>query len=938
MPAALSHLRELFEAAIALPPHERAQFLARACGDDHALRAEVEALLACDTVAGDPVAASIAAAAANFATQTPWVGRRVGNYRIVRELGSGGMGSVYLAERADSEYESRVAIKLIRGFPSADALERLRRERQVLAGLVHPNIARLLDGGSTEEGQPYLVMEYIEGLPLGTWIEQRQPSLPLRLRVFLELCRAVHHAHQNLIVHRDLKPGNVMVRANNSPALLDFGIAKLTAPDADGTRPTELRAFTEDYASPEQIEGGPVTTASDVYALGLILYELLCGKRYRTGGRSASWRQMRPGRVARAATQPWLRRDAAQVDGDLEHVVRRALADEPEQRYASAAALANDIGRYFAGRPVEAGPDRLGYRMGKFVRRHRVGVAAASLGVVCVVGAALWLAVERNRAVRAERRALVEANTANQVTDFLLRLFKAAGPDNARGKELSARELLDGGRESLGDSLRDEPQVRARLLAALGEIYTDIGQPRRSVEMLEQAVELLRKPGADPLRLAFALNELCRAHTAATEYDAALAACREGLALRITHLRPDHPDLGHSYLSLGVVEQDLNHFDAAGADYRSALRIFSDAGPEYAEDVASAHHNLGFLAAHSEDHAGARREYQIALDAKRALYGELHPKTLNSLVGVANAEGDLGDFAAARRDLEKALALRIQVHGADSILVARSHNDLAGALQDLGDYAAAETHYRATLEIYARIVPADSLDVASTDNNLATLYEDRGDYAAALPLYRRSLEIRALKLKPPHLSLARAEHNLARCLFDSGDANAARALIDSSLATRRAIAAESLERFDSELLLATWQLENGERESAQRAVSNLIAPQGRGNYKRRARWYTLQARIAAAGATWDDARRLQQQALDALRETLAADHPLCARAMLRVAQYAHAQRDDSEARRLLETAQPILTQALSADAPDLRDAAKLAAMLKTVTASPANGG
>src|SRR5579883_2913685 len=278
-----------------------------------------------------------AAAAAQFDATAPWLGRRIGNYRIVGELGQGGMGSVYLAERADREYQARVAIKLIRGFPTQAALERLRRERQVLAGLVHPNIARLLDGGTTPEGQPYLVMEYVEGRPLMQWWAERRPPLALRLRLFQQLCLAVHHAHQNLIVHRDLKPGNVLVRADDTPVLLDFGIAKLIAPEADGERATELRAFTPDYASPEQVSGGPVTTASDVYALGLILYELLCGKPYKSGGRTTSWRASRPARVAEAADAPWLRAEAAAIGGDLEHVVRRALAEEPARRYSSAA-------------------------------------------------------------------------------------------------------------------------------------------------------------------------------------------------------------------------------------------------------------------------------------------------------------------------------------------------------------------------------------------------------------------------------------------------------------------------------------------------------------------------------------------------------------------------------------------------------------------------
>ena len=928
MSTTAERLRDLFDAAIALPPAKRAEFLDRSCRHDALLRAEVERLLASETTQDDEaLSARAAAAATEFVASAPWIGRRVGSYRILRELGSGGMGSVYLAERADAEYESRVAIKLIRGFPSADALERLRHERQVLAGLVHPNIARLLDGGTTTEGQPFLVIEYVEGLALLDWAAARQPTLKRRLDVFLQLCRAVHYAHQNLIVHRDLKPGNVIVRDDDTPVLLDFGIAKLTAPDASGSRPTELRAFTEDYASPEQIEGGAVTTASDVYALGLVLYELLCGKRYRSGGRSESWRQARPGRVAHAASELWLKREAGQVGGDLEHIVRRALAPEPAERYASAAAFAADVERYFSGQALEAGPDRIGYRLGKFVSRHRAPVAAACAGVVLILGAALWLGIERHRALRAERRAAIEAQTANKTTDFLLQLFQAVDPANAQGKELSARELLDGGREMLArQALADQPQVRARLLSALGQIYISIGQPQRATELSEEAVQLLRRPDGDPLRLAYALNELCRAQTMASDYAKALPHCREGLSIRSVRLAPDHVDIGHSLMALGVVEQEVGHYDVARENYTRALAIFSAAGPEHADDVAAVHHNLGFLAGHRQDWATARREYQIAYDSKRALLGDSHPNTLVSLSGLAAAEGELGDRAAQLAHLETDLALSLKVHGADSVPAARMHNDIAGALQDAGDYAAAEMHYRAALDSYARLTAADSIEIAQSTNNLATLYEDRGDLAAAQPLFRRSLAIRSAKFTPPHPSIARAQNNLARCLLESGDAAAAQPLLDAALAARRALFPDSGERFDSELL--ALEIAHARGQDVRTAVEALTPPAGRAGYKRRARWFALRARSAADAQDFNAARRLQQQALDALREVAGAKHPLYAQGAARLAAYAHAAGDDAAARAALTPALAVLRANLVATADDRVAAEALAATLR----------
>lgn len=942
MPSLL-RLRELFDAAVALAPEQRHAFVLQSCGADESLRAQLEALLACDaggaivTQADDPLAASIAAtAASHFDSTAPWIGQRVGNYRILHELGRGGMGSVYLAERDDREYESRVAIKLILGFPSPAALERLRRERQVLAGLVHPHIARLLDGGTTPEGQPYLVIEYVDGLPLARWWAERRPPLALRLRLFQQLCQAVHHAHQNLIVHRDLKPANVMVRADDTPALLDFGIAKLTAADASAERVTELRAFTVDYASPEQLSGAPVTTASDIYGLGLILYELLCGKPYKSGGHTASWRESRPARVARQAEMAWVRDDAARMDGDLDHLVRKALAEEPERRYSSAAAMAAEIERYLAGLPLEAGPDRLGYRFGKFVRRHRVGVAAAALALAGMLGLSAWLAVERARAFRAERLAQREARTANQVTEFLLGLFKDVDPENARGRDISARELLDKGSERLAGTLGDEPAVRSRLLGALGTIYTSLGRPARSVELINEALSLARASGADPRHLAQILNELCRAYYDESEYAKARASCEESLSLREASLPAGDPDVGHGHDLLGLVDQGQGNFAAAERHYRQALAIFAAAGAEHREDVASTSHNLAFLSAQRGDYAAARGQYAQALETKRALYGDAHPLTLNSLNGLAQSEQALGDLESARGHFEQVLALRVKVQGAQSVPTGHAHNDLAAVLQDLGDYASAEQHYRIALELYEKLEPADSMDRASTANNLATLYEDRGDYADAQSLFERSLDVRKAKFSATHPSLARAQHNLARCLIENGNAVGARPLLDAALATRRALPAQHAERYDSELLEAEWQLAGGHADVALAELNALAPPAGRGNYRRRARHGDALARASAALGDVSAARAAEQRAFEALREELPPDHPLCAQAAARLARYLYAAKDEEPARSRLQSALPVLRRALVAGAPDLIEAENLAARL--VVAAGTNTG
>lgn len=923
-----TRLQELFDAAVALAPEARARFLDDECATDAELRAELEGLLAADAQAHDPLAASVAQGTAeHFDDAAPWLGRRIGNYRILRELGRGGMGSVFLAERADAEYESRVAIKLIRGFPTPAALERLRRERQLLAGLVHPHIARLLDGGTTDEGQPYLVMEHVDGMLLAQWLDANRPTLAQRLRLFQQLCAAVHFAHQNLIVHSDLKPANVMVRSDGTPALLDFGIARLNAPDARGERVTELRAFTPEYASPEQLRGVAVTTASDVYALGLILYELLCGKVYKSGGSAESWRLARPGRIVRGAKQDWLRADAPRIDGDLEHVVRRALDEDPARRYPSAAALADDIERYFDGRVLAAGPDRIGYRIAKFVRRHRLGVGIAALALAAIVIAASWLAVERTRALRAEAQARTEAHTANEVTDFLVGLFQDADPQRTRGNDVSAHELLDQARARLDAAPIAQTQVQARLLTTLGEIYISIGQPQRSTDLLGRAIALLRAPGSDPLRLARALNEDCRAWSGASDFAKALPACREAMALRAARLSSNDADLGHSHNALGVAEQGAGDFAAAERNYDAALAIFSAAGVAYRGEVASTLHNLGFLAFHRGDYAKARDLYTQSLAGKRAVYGNDDPRTLNTLDNLAQAEEELGDLAAAERNLSEALTLQVKVLGAESIAVARAHNDLASVQQDRGEYAAAEANYRAALQLDARLGPADSMSWAVTANNLATLEEDRGDFAAALPLFRESLRIRQAHHKSPSASVARVQNNLARCELELGNLAAARPFIDATLATRRALKLDPAQLLDSQLLDAQWLVRSGRLHEAAAALHALAPPDGRGNYGRRARYAIVQAELAAAQRDWTAALAAQRRALDALRGELGEKHPAYARLAAQAASYAHAANDDAAARSLLQPALPIIEASLVKHSAQRREAEKLAALL-----------
>ncbi|HWT15539.1 MAG TPA: serine/threonine-protein kinase, partial [Patescibacteria group bacterium] len=468
-------LEDLFNQAVSMPATERGAWLA-ALDLDPALRAELQALLDADA---EPQALTDRFdGALNSGNVIGHAGVRIGPWRLLREIGAGGAGIVWLAERADTQYEQQVAIKINRAIASGDAAAQLRHERQILASLDHPVIARLLDGGETDDGHPYLVMEYVRGEPLTTACRERGLDLRHRARLMARIAHGVHYAHQRLVIHRDIKPGNLLLREDGRPVLLDFGIAKLFAPGeryAQATQPW----FTPAYASPEQKRNQPISTATDVYALGLVLCELLSGHEPKIADDGSV---VAPSERADAPLKPRLR-------GDLDAIVARACAPEPQRRYASAEAFAEDIERWLRGRPIKARPDTTLYRIGKFVRRHPLGVTLGSIAVLLILGTTAWLQVERDRAWRAESKAREEAAAAAAVTDFLVDLFREAEPGAGKSRTLTPVELIDRARGGLAGREEVAKATRARINGVLGQIYSYLGEPERATETLRNAIE-----------------------------------------------------------------------------------------------------------------------------------------------------------------------------------------------------------------------------------------------------------------------------------------------------------------------------------------------------------------------------------------------------------------------------------------------------------------
>lgn len=484
--ASWARTEELFDRLVDRPQEEWAAALESEC-DDPEVRREVLALLKADREVArlDAVVEGAFAAARHLMSEdSP---DRLGPWRLVREIGRGGMGTVHLAEREDDAYRGRVAVKLLRWTRSPEASARFSAERRILSGLSHPHIARLLDGGESETGRPYLVMEYVEGRTLDDFCDERGLTVPERIRLFREICSAVQYAHGRLVVHRDLKPGNVLVDVQGVPRLLDFGIAKLLEDDESAQTRTGTRLMSPPYASPEQIRGERIGTATDVYSLGVVLYELLTGRHPHPVG-DLSAREVEdailqrdpppPSEVirARGAGGTTTRRSAVHWR-DLDTIILKAMAKEPDRRYPSAEALSDDLGRLLEGRPVRARPDTRRYRLARFVRRHRTPVTAGAAAVISLLIFATGSAVQARELQRERNAAQAARAEAEAVQSFLVDIFEATDPNEVQGLDVTASQILDAAEGRARDELADRPAIQSAVMTALGRARMRLGEP-----------------------------------------------------------------------------------------------------------------------------------------------------------------------------------------------------------------------------------------------------------------------------------------------------------------------------------------------------------------------------------------------------------------------------------------------------------------------------
>jgi len=879
------------------PENERGATLATVCGDDAEFRSELEEMLANDMGSEERLREAIGGAVAHVVEgqRNRFIGTMLGAYRITGVLGHGGMGTVYLAKRADRQYEQKAAIKLVEQMAVHPQLRtRLRAERQILANLDHPDIARLIDGGETAEGVPYLVIEYIDGKPIDEYSDLHTLGVRERLQLLERVCAAVDYAHRNLIVHRDLKPGNILVTADGHPKLLDFGIAKLLHPDpaTQTVAVTRMqdRLLTPEHAAPEQVLGRTITIAADVYTLGVLLYQLLCGRSpyalhdstalgleraiciedpprpsslFR-GGRAGALVEaggFNPAGVAakRGVTAEKLRR---QLSGDIDEIILKAMRKEPRDRYETAAQLADDIRRHLRGEPVLARQGSNRYRAAKFVRRNAMSMSLVATIFLALTTFTIMTWVQKVQLGEQIKIAEEQRSTAQQVSAFLVDIFGAADPFVAQGREMTADELLERGAANIQKNLNEQYEVRAQMLESIGFAFQRQNKFKKAVPLLEQALTIRRQTEDPPgERVATSLFNLAEALQGDGNHASAEGYYRQALTLTREVYGERHQRVALVMVSMARLEQAQGHTDQTERLLTDAIEIYVERlGPDHKE-VGIAYADLASIMLWKDDLVRAERYEREALRILQARVSRTDPD-------YANALGALGLILVKRGSLEEAEKLLTESLDLHRIVFGTDHPRLAGVLDSLGmlydkrsDYEKAIAKAGEALKIIRNAYGERHYLTGYYLHSLANLEFKAGKTAPALSNVRTAIDIYRESLRADHAYLASSEHLLGEILLARGDARGAVAPLRHAITVNTNTYGET-----------SWRTARSQS--------------------------TLGVALAQLGQ-FDDAEILLVDSHRVLRRELGAKDPLTRLAHDRITAFLHARGRDSDAARLL---------------------------------------
>ncbi len=803
----------LFFEAVELPESERAAFLVRACGDDADLRRRVIEMLDGDAGSGQLLDRDLSDVAGPVMADAamPVPGGRFGPYRITRLVGEGGMGVVYEAARDD--LGTTAAVKVLRdAWVSPERRDRFAAEQRTLAQLNHPHIARLYDAGAFADGAPWIVMEFVDGVPISEFCRARGLAIAERLRLFRDVCGAVQYAHRHLVLHRDLKPSNILVTPDGQAKLLDFGIAKqLESHDAAVATRTGLQLMTPAYASPERLRGAPAGIDADVYSLGVILYELLADRLpFEVANRT-------PGEVEAAILGPDpVRPSVAAPEGpvagsagraawaDLDVLCLTAMHRDPERRYATVEALSRDVDRFLKGEPLEARPDTVGYRLGKFVRRHRREVIASATAAILVVGLVAFytiqLALARNEAV-------TNATRAQRIQRFILNLFEGGDPEAGPSDKLLVATLVDRGVQE-AQTLSAEPAVQADLYQTLGAIYQKLGNLDKSDDLLRRALDTRQAlHGSSSPDVAESLTSRGLLYADKAQFDDAERLARDGLAMARRHLAASDPAVLRAMTALGKVLSDRGKYDDAVATLGEVVRVQSGVNAEPQErasslyELAGAHFyagrydesealnqqalalytqvygdrhplvsdcliNLGAVQYERGKYPDAERYYRQAIAITEAWYGRDHYQTAANLTMLARVLNRTAERQAeAREVLNQALAIRERVYGPKHPRVASTVNEIGTVALVQGRLDEAEAQFLRMVAIYRDVYGTKHYLLGIALSNLASTYFAGDKLARAEALFREAIDIYTNTLPPTHTNIGIARIKLGRTLL-----------------------------------------------------------------------------------------------------------------------------------------------------------------------------
>jgi serine/threonine protein kinase len=747
MPDHGEHVAALFEAAVSLDPGQRSAFLDRACGNDGSLRQEVEELLHAETAAGSFLrnpAFDFPTADGGHASQAT-----IGPYTLLEVIGQGGMGEVWLAEQRQP-VRRRVAIKLIKvGMDTKEVVARFESERQALALMDHPAIAKVFDAGSTPEGRPYFVMEYVTGVPVTTYCDKHKLTVRQRMELFIPVCEGVQHAHQKAIIHRDLKPSNILITEIDGkpmPRIIDFGVAKATSQKLTaGPMYTRIGTMvgTLDYMSPEQADpiGEDIDTRSDIYSLGVVVYELLTGalpldikalpydevlRRLREQDAPSPSTKLRALGSESAAVAKNYGSDpptlVRQLRGDLDAIVQKALEKDRARRYASAAGLAADINRYLHDEPVVAHPPSTAYRARKYVRRHRLGVSVATIGILLLAVFAGVQSVEvqhitreRDRATRERDRATRERDRADRMTQFMTGIFKVPDPisGDQRGNTITAREILDDASKEIGAGLNDEPELQAKMMFTLAQSYAGLGLYSHAQPLVEQAVVIQRRVlGSEHRDTLSSMRLLATILRISQRYDESERLIRETLATERRVLGAEDPETLNSMNALAITLGEEGHFSEQEKLERETLAI------------------------------------------RRRVLGGVHPATLGSMEILADALTNEGHNEEAEKLQREALDIERRVFGREDMRTLSSMSSLAWTLERQGRLAEAEKLQRSALNTERHVLGPENPGILFGLESEAIFVSLEGHYSTAKKLFREAIEIASKTNEPSALATA----------------------------------------------------------------------------------------------------------------------------------------------------------------------------------------